>query len=110
MKTLFYYEAIVGLICILAVLFFGQSGGATIALMALQPFLWKGIKLSDSDKILFKKVNSNSIFLFIGLFLPIIVFFEQAFLFGEELLFIVGGCICLAHGIMGLKFFVFQKE
>ena len=113
MKTQFIFETSIGFIGIIAVLLFGSYGGSILALLALQPFLIKKHNLDEEEKILFKKVNINSLILFFALLLPMYVFFEQKIngnVIRDIWLFLVGYIFVLAHGIIGLKFFVFNKE
>jgi hypothetical protein len=112
MKTRFFYELIIAIIGILAVLIFGQKGGAVLALIALQPLLFKR-EFDDEDKILFKKVNIYTLIPLCALLIPMFIFFNQKIngnIIKDLSIWLAGFIFLFSHGIMGLIFFINKKK
>ena len=107
MKKRFAYELIVGIILLIAVLFFGNKGGAVLALLAAQPFIGKR-KADEREFQLFYKVGNFTA----GITIVIcVIIFECSDLvvnghqIGQNWLLFVGAAFIIAHGASGLVIF-----
>ena len=110
----FWFESIVGLLCIICMLVFGQAGAASFALFALLPIIMRVRK--------FKKPDEREVYLFfkagnLSLALGIIAIYLISRLsgviinghtIGDNWMFLSITSILMFHGIAGLV--VFKKE
>ena len=110
MKKRFIYELIVGIICLVSVLFFGNLGMVAFALMAAHPFIGK-IKADERESQLFHQVGN----LTAGatLLASIIIYFASDIVInghpiGEFWLGQVVAAFLISHGGAGI--FAFRKS
>jgi hypothetical protein len=110
MKKRFAYELIVGIIFLIAVLFFGTKGGVAMVLLAAQPFIGKR-KADEREYQLFYKVGNYTA----GIMIVIcVIIFECSDLvvnghqIGTNWLYFVCSAFIIAHGASGL--YIFNKD
>lgn len=107
MKNRFYYELIVGIIGIAAVLVFGQPGFAALALLAGYGFM-KRTKADEREYQLFYKVGNITAAL--TLLIAIAIFFGSNLSLngkpvGDLWLYLLCFSFLLVHGLSGLIVF-----
>lgn len=107
----FWFESIIGVICLVCILVFGAKGTASLALIALCPIIMriKKIKYPDEREIhLFYKSGNLTMGLTI-IAIIIIYYFQDTIVNGhliaENWMFLAITSIFFAHGLAGLIIF-----
>lgn len=111
----FWYQAIVGLITIFLVIFFGTIGGLSLILMALIPLIlrWKGVEKEwDERELQLFYLSNNYTIGFIILFMVLINTFADLTVNGRTLnshwlLLSIAG-IFFGQGLSGIIVFKFK--
>jgi hypothetical protein len=107
MKTRFAYELFVGIILVIAIIFFGGKGFAVFALLALQPFIGKK-KTDERERQLFYRVGNYTAGATL-LAATAIYYFSDVLVngipFGKYWLGLVVAAFLVSHGVSGLIIF-----
>jgi len=104
MKRRFAYELIVGIICLIAILLFGETGMIAFVLFAAHPFIGKK-KADERENQLFNKVGNITAG---ATFLAAVVIFMcsdfevNGHLIDEFWLGLVAAAFLMSHGMAGL--------
>ena len=108
MNKRFILELSVGLLVLIAVLFFGPKGMALFALLAIHPFVAKKKKLDERESQLFYKIGNYTAG-FTLLASVTIFYFSDSLInghtIGENWLYFVCSAFLISHGISGLALF-----
>jgi hypothetical protein len=107
MKKRFYFEIIVGIICLVAVIIAGKAGFAVFALFALYPLVAKK-KADEREYQLFYKTGNVTLSICFLICVAIYLFQDvniNAGSIGELWLFLLCASYLIVHGIIGLVLF-----
>jgi len=110
MNIRFTFEAVIGTICLLAILFFGSIGLIALALFVLFPVVVKFTKctLDEREKVLFYKAGNLTFGITVMALWVIYKFSAHAIngnLIGEYWYYLSISTVSLIHGVSGLIVF-----